>query len=232
MRLIQKIPDVRGIEMRGAQIQAMAWVLMAVAVLLGLYIVYTTFGKSRIAKEFHSTDAPTPINVFWLVVIVFIILGLMVFAGNLPKKQMGDSAANLAENSHLFASVSDSHGAGYFTETHLVYHGQKEKVGEIDSDYGDENDYALVNAYVDFKKKAVIYESASPAGKAFMQVEQYLYKNYKHPVNIKWRILPSRAYVQFDDEDGTHRFVCFVNDKKQNVDKSAKVIDYETGALK
>lgn len=41
MRLIQKIPDVRGIEMRGAQIQAMAWVLMAVAVLLGLYIAYS-----------------------------------------------------------------------------------------------------------------------------------------------------------------------------------------------
>ena len=128
--------------------------------------------------------------------------------------------------------MSDGHGAGYIIETHIVYHGQREKVGEIDSDYGDEDDYALVNAYVDFKKKAVIYESVNPASKAFMRVEQYFYKNYKHPVNIKCRVLPSRAYVQFDDENGTHSFVCFVNNKKQSVDKSAKVINYESGELK
>lgn len=153
MSLMQKIANTDQIENHAMHVQAMAWVLMAFAVILGLYLLYARFGKSQFAKSFHESDESTAVNVFWLLIIVGIIFGLMIFANNLPKKQMTDAGCDMIEKTMMFKSDSD--GIDNYVAVPILVHGKNYQIGEVDAEYdnGDEEE-TLINAYVDFNRKA------------------------------------------------------------------------------
>lgn len=82
---------------------------------------------------------------------------------------------------------------------------------------GDKRTIVVINANV--KTGEIIFKSKSKLGRAYLKTVQYIDKNTKHPVDLKWSIKPYMVRAKYDSENGPHNVACFVDNKvvKQSV---------------
>lgn len=89
---------------------------------------------------------------------------------------------------------------------------------------GDKRTIAVINANV--KTGKVIFKSKSKLGRAYLKTVQYIDKNTKHPVDLKWSIKPYMVRAKYDSENGPHDIVCFVDNKVVKMSAKQTVIKY------
>ena len=89
---------------------------------------------------------------------------------------------------------------------------------------GDKRTIAVVNANV--KTGKVIFKSKSKLGRAYLKTVQYIDKNTKHPVDLKWSIKPYMVRAKYDSENGPHDIVCFVDNKVIKMSAKQTVVKY------
>lgn len=89
---------------------------------------------------------------------------------------------------------------------------------------GDKRTIAVINA--DVKTGKVIFKSKSKLGRAYLKTVQYIDKNTKHPVDLKWSIKPYMVRAKYDSENGPHDIVCFVDNKVVKTSAKQTVVKY------
>lgn len=89
---------------------------------------------------------------------------------------------------------------------------------------GDKLTIAVINANV--KTGKVIFKSKSKLGRAYLKTVQYIDKNTKHPVDLKWSIKPYMVRAKYDSENGPHDIVCFVDNKVVKTSAKQTVVKY------
>ena len=82
----------------------------------------------------------------------------------------------------------------------------------------------MINA--DVKTGKVIFKSKSKLGRAYLKTVQYIDKNTKHPVDLKWSIKPYMVRAKYDNENGPHDIVCFVDNKVVRMGAKQTVVKY------
>lgn len=89
---------------------------------------------------------------------------------------------------------------------------------------GDKRTIAVINANV--KTGKVIFKSKSKLGRAYLKTVQYIDKNTKHPVDLKWSIKPYMVRAKYDNENGPHDIVCFIDNKVVKTSAKQTVVKY------
>lgn len=89
---------------------------------------------------------------------------------------------------------------------------------------GDKRTIAVINANV--KTGKVIFKSKSKLGRAYLKTAQYIDKNTKHPVDLKWSVKPYMVRAKYDSENGPHDIVCFVDNKVIKMGVKQTVVKY------
>lgn len=85
---------------------------------------------------------------------------------------------------------------------------------------------SLVHGDAVIKKQQNVYHADSKIGRAFLKVGKYVTENYSKPVNLKWNVKPYKATASFDDKDGHHNVVCYVDNKNKNSGNKEIVVKY------
>ena len=89
---------------------------------------------------------------------------------------------------------------------------------------GDKRTIAVINA--DVKTGKVIFKPKSKLGRAYLKTVQYIDKNTKYPVDLKWSIKPYMVRAKYDSENGPHDIVCFVDNKVVRMGAKQTVVKY------